>query len=335
VFNSDSISAEPIDFAIKTGDGVEYSGMGILGAGCGIVDQITKKYCKSQTVIEDEEFGIIGYRSHFIGKIRNKGQVALYDPKIQEYNTNLYCEITSVNGLPIVPAVPIPNEANRYVKVPTNAKFDGILDPADPGKKYGETVTFGIDCEHDEPNLVNVLNSKVFTAGGVPIPGSAKSNMARQCPLEEELAIEIDKTCDGVNPGERLMAMDGHLVVEICPRIRVSNKGREMLYDVTVTDDKVDGLKVGLNIGSLAPDETVDLGDDLGVDTCYMPSAPNEPAVGDHGTPNDPSDDKYDPERATFTNTAEVTARGEDGGNTTDMDSATCSLADTGVPDQD
>jgi hypothetical protein len=306
--------------------------MGILGAGCRKVSQDFWKQCKSQAVVN--ETGDTIYESEFKSLIRNTGDVALNNPRIQEYNTNLSCKITAVNGLVTDPAEPIPNMGEGFVRVPKNARFDGVLSPATIGSEKGEAVTIGIRCEHRQPNLVNTLNSKVETADGFMLVGRAYSNMGVQCPIRKELDIAIYKSCDGSHPGERLMAMDGYLVVEICPRIRVHNKGTQALHDVTVFDDLIGSLSDGLDIGTVPAGRIVDLGRDLDVDTCYMPSAPNEPPVGDHGTPSDPSDDKYDPETATFTNTAVVRARSGSGLQIYDAGSATCSLADKGVPDQ-
>ena len=331
VYNSSPISAQPIAYAFKTGDGIEYGEMGILGAGCGIADQKTTKRCKEQTRIGEGDDAT--YRSRFVSRITNKGNLTLFEPMIKENNTNLKCVIASVKGLAVEPALPIPS--NRFVAVPTNEKFDGVLDPIDPtsDKKSGEAVWFEIVCEHDEPNLVNRLKSRAETESGIRVVRKTRSNMKKQCPLAEERFVDIKKTCDGVRPGERLMAMNGYLVVEICPRIRVKNVGNETLENVTVTDEQVEELESGYDIGTLEPGEAVNL-KDLGIDTCYLPSRPNEPAVRTNGT-SDPSDDKYDPETATFTNSARVVATrpDDDDSETSDADSATCSLADKGTPD--
>ena len=258
----------------------------------------------------------------------------MVNPRIQEQTTNMSCSITHVNGVDLQTPKPIPTPGNGFAHIPKNEKFDGVLSPAGPDEDQGERVKIGIRCEHKDPNLVNVLKGKIDTETGIELSRHAYANMEKQCPIKKDVDIAIYKTCDGKSPGERLMAMDGHLVVEICSRIRVRNKGRQTLFDVTVTDNQIDALADGMNIGTLQPNQVIDLGRDLDVDMCYMPSAPNEPAVGDNGTPHDFSDDKYDPETATFTNIARVTTHSESGKEISKRNAATCSLADTGVPDE-
>ena len=332
VFNSTSIGASPINVAIKAGRNVEYASMGILGASCENIEQTFWKKCDSQVAVRPD--GQPVYRSVFTSGIRNSGNVELRYPRIQEHNKNFSCSIISVNGIEVDPPKPIPNHGDGFVWIPRNENFDGVLSPASSSNEKGEAVTFEIGCEHADPNLVNRLNSKVETPEGVILNGRAWSNMEKQCPIKKPHDVAIYKSCDGKYPGERLMAMDGHLVVEICPKIRVANKGTQPLFNVTVTDDQVDGLRDGRDIGTLAPGESVELYRDLHIDTCYMPSAPNEPPTGNNGTPHDFSDDKYKPENATFTNTAKVRATTGAGNKVGDADSATCSLADWGVPDE-
>jgi hypothetical protein len=332
VYNSDVISAAPIDFAIKTGERLEFGGMGILGAGCRRIAQKFWKQCKTQAPVQTDNGTF--YKSTFRSQVRNAGDVDLLYPRLQEFNTTLKCKIMSVNGLAVTPALAIPNKGKGYVRIPTNARFDGVLRAGNSSGEKGEAVNLGIQCTHKEPNLVNVLKSKVSTAGGYVIIDKAAANMGVQCPIQGGHGLAIHKSCDGKYPGERLMAKNGHLVVQICPRIKVQNKGSKPLHNVTVYDKLVGPLKAGLNIGSLPAGKTIDLGRDLKVDTCYMPSAPNQPAVGDNGTPNYPGDDKYKPETATFTNTARVKAVTGTGQRLSDSDSATCSLADWGVPDR-
>ncbi|MBY4678563.1 hypothetical protein K6T12_18345 [Marinobacterium sp. CAU 1594] len=260
------------------------------------------KTCAEQTVNNQ----VVTTRNTVV--LDNDGDFELTNIRIREDQAGASCTLTKVGGAAANTALPV----GVWVSVPNGGSFDGNL-------IVGESVTLEVTCTGGALNLANKISGHGDWAQG-SVMDMDSSNPAVECPFAPDPMVSIDKDC----PDEsdvRLMGMGGHLVVEVCPEIVVSNDSlTEPLSSVIVTDTQIPALSGGVQVGPLAPNTSVALGADLGIDLCYMPSMPEVAAFDDHGTSTDPSDDKYLPSHSGFLNTASVLAAGQFGGTDTDSD---------------
>ncbi|MDX1803954.1 MAG: hypothetical protein R3292_07710 [Alcanivorax sp.] len=314
VFNADAVGVDRVKVAIKAGRQLDHAM--ILGPGCGRPDMSVSKNCSGQRIKDDGVGDTI--ESFFSTTVTNTGNVALTDVTLKEQGSQLSCWMVRVAGTDITPlAMPL----GSAVAIPAAGSYDGTLDAVDSNGENGGSVLVSLRCQAPQANLVNTLLAQAAASASLTISDGAIADMADQCPLDLVASVNLAKSCKT----QRVVERYGRVVVEICPEITVTNGGNERLDNVTVTDAGIAALATGINVGNLLPGEHIRLSDFLapGADLCYLPGAPNETAVGSDkdGSP------VYDPGTASFTNTAEVSARGHFSAATaSDSDSATCPL---------
>ncbi|MGQ7960133.1 hypothetical protein ACUTAF_20865 [Pseudomonas sp. SP16.1] len=249
----------------------------------------------------------------------NDGNLLLNNIQIREDTSGPSCSLTKVGGS----AVNVPLTVGDYVTVPNGGTFTGSL-------AIGASVELEVICTSaansaDDLNVANTITGKGSSSNGDD-DDSSTSDPAVQCPFSPRPAVSIDKDCPD-DRDVRLMAMDGVLVAQVCPTIIVTNTSlTDPLKTAFVTDAQIPAL-AGIGVDAIAeagltqlnPGASINLGDF--VDLCYLPSAPEVSAFDDNGTPDDPTDDKYQPSYAGFLNEATVDATGLFGGvDPTDSD---------------
>lgn len=266
--------------------------------------------------------------------LKNDGDFVLSSLQIREETAGLTCSLTKVGGA----AVNVPLPVGVYTDVPVVGTFTGSL-------AVDASVVLEVSCEGGALNLPNTISGKGTASNGDIKDDTSTSNPLdpAQCPLSPRPDVSIVKDC--VDDSDvRLMAMDGVLVAQVCPTIIVTNtSATDPLTEAFVFDEKIDALNDGDGVdvialrgeGPLLAGDSINLGASvadggLGLDLCYLPSAPEVSAFNDNGTPDDPSDDKYLPSHAGFLNEATVDATGFFGGeDPTDSDDTALRDPDT------
>ena len=253
--------------------------------------------------------------------ITNDGDFPLTGIQIKEALNS--CSLTEVGGA----GMDLPLASGVYMTVPNGGSFDGDL-------AVDEWVALEITCENSSLNVANTIKAKGnYEAEMVMDMDSSDplSDSGGACALASVPSIAIDKDCPS-DDDVRLMGMGGILAVQVCPTIVVTNNGQETLSIVTVNDPHIAALDGAVNYGPLAPGGYIDLGADLALDLCYMPSMPQEAAFDDNGTAGDDSDDKYSPSEASFYNEATANGLSVFGGVTSASDDTVDEFGDPECP---
>ena len=167
----------------------------------------------------------------------------------------------------------------------------------------GASTTFNVVCTGSAVNVVNSITATGHAPSG-PTSDSDDNDPAQECP-PPPVNVSIDKNCPNDND-VRLKAVDGKLVVQVCPTIKVKNTSSGETLSSVIVEDALIGLN--RNVGPLAAGQEVTISD-----SCYYPAAPEQMSFGDG---------VYTPTGSSFLNTAKVTATGQFGRTATAMDSA-------------
>lgn len=217
-------------------------------------------------------------------RVTNDGDFELSNISLKETIGSLSC---SVNGGPSLPA----------------GEEVAVLQSLAAGAHVDFTVT----CTGAAVNITNEIVATGHSAMG-PVSDTDANAPATECPFTPNPMVEIDKDC----PSEtdvRLKALDGKLVVEVCPTIRVTNLSQTQ----TLSSAKVTDALINLDnfeVGPLLPGASSVIND-----RCYYPTAPEQSELSAGSL-------LYKPTGSSFLNTATVNATGKFGGTASDQDSA-------------
>lgn len=231
--------------------------------------------------------------------ITNDGDFLLTGIQIKEaLNT---CALTEVGGA----TVNVPLSSGVYTTVPNGGSFDGDL-------AVGEWVTLEITCDNNALNVANTIDAKGNHASDMVTAMDSSDPLQDSggaCALASIPSIAIDKDCPA-DGDVFLEQRNGAVAVKVCPTIVVTNDGQETLSIVTVSDPHISILNGAVNYGPLAPGDSIDLGSDLALDLCYLPSMPQPVASGN----------EYLPINASFLNEATANGLSVFGGVASDSD---------------
>ena len=253
--------------------------------------------------------------------ITNDGLSTVYDVGIKETNTTFetgeFCAITAVNGTPVT-AIDLTD--NLFHAVPNGAGYTGSL-------AGGATLTVTVTCETDDnpfPNSVDARSATVDDSGtfNVNASGINLDTGSDPCTASANPAIGLSKQCVDV----RLVSTgsSGDLLVEVLTKITVTNTGDEALNNVSVTDTVGGTLASGQTLAPGAsktynvvdrpaiPGETQTSYCAIGGTACTTNSQCSTLITGD--TCNTTT--LYDPDDASFSNTANASGTGAFSGGT-------------------
>jgi hypothetical protein len=237
-----------------------------------------QKDCADQIVVGDK------VRSINTVTLINNGDFALTNLLVEEVTTSFeQCSLTAVNGVPVAPVTLVPG---------TKTAVPGVSSLA-----VGAQATATVECTGLTANIQNTIKAYgTHTTGEIDDSATSDPEHTSACDLPPPKLV-VEKDCPA-DTDVRLIKTDAGLVVQVCPTIKVTNTGTEILDNVTITDALLPGSPFA--IGTLAASAS------QSIRKCYIPTQTEQMTETDGATGQ-----VYDvPSTASFFNTASATGTG-------------------------
>jgi hypothetical protein len=248
---------------------------------------------------------------HFDAVITNSGIAPVYEVQIQEgiaAGTGETCQLTAIDGVSVAPTN-LYGSPNPWVQVAASLG-------------QGEDVTARIECvDADNPlvNKINIRSKSTESASEFDLTDDYTMQSGDTCQANVSPMVGIGKTCTGV----ALDYTNGDLDVLVGALIRIENTdpAGESLVNVTVTDSvdaSLDPVLCPANWATCSTNSSDPFACVPGASTTFDGSlAPSAEACFVVSYIADAADDdETDPGKATFSDTANVTATGAISGTT-------------------